>query len=195
MNFNILDLPLELITNILSLVPTKDLLLNVSLVNKYFYELSKNPSVHRNVTFSPFCSDQNQKEEAKKFLRNAICVEKLFINWNESFHVLSNSRDFESMVDCDEFLSELIEHENLKVLEVCKQKVTVSTKCIAKLGKSKWWKKLRRISMRIGPNKNPLARVDFNLALERLAASGLFGNESKILSSIYLLRLFTLTTL
>jgi hypothetical protein len=123
MQFHILDLPLEIVTKILSYVPTKDILLNVSLVSKSFYELSTNPSVHRSVTFTPYCfDDRGQKETAKKFLKNAICVENLFINWNESQQILSKSRILESsFINCDKYLFEMADQENLKVLEVCKR--------------------------------------------------------------------------
>ena len=166
---HILDLPPEIIYKIFSLVSTQDLLLNVARVSKSFHIIAKNPLVHRSVTFSPHCSDNFEKAEAKKFLRDCFLMKELHINWDETYQVFPavNRPEFKNV---DEFLIEVIlNHDHLRVIDVCKCRIAVSTVCFAKLGHATWWQNLEKFSLNIEQNKKKQAMGDLGPAFKKLA--------------------------
>ena len=142
----------------------------------------------------PFCIDELQSQAAKRFLRSCVLLENLIINFDSPSRAFS-SVDYVDVdasfkyVNVDDFLYETIEHERLKTLHICKKRIVVSTKCLAKLGYSKWWTKLRQITLNLGPNKNPLARADLTRAFEMLATSGNMRHVDIKIPSKFLLKI------
>ena len=167
-SLQILDLPPEIVFKIFSLISTQDLLLNVALVSKSFHAIVKNPLVHRTVMFSPYCSGGFHKVQALKFLRKCVLMKELIIKWDETAEVFPVQESFREF-SVDEFLSELVfHHDQLRVIDVCKRQTIVSTTCLATMGRASWWKKLEKISLTLGPIKNPLARAGLIAAVEKL---------------------------
>jgi hypothetical protein len=109
---------------------------------------------------------------AVKFLSSANLIKELHVRNNRALKQLQFGTEDEGSAEtiyCDRILLAISNHPNVKVLDT--KCGTVSTTCLAELGKCRWWSKLRKISMKLGPNKNPLARAGMIFAMDVLAKS------------------------
>jgi len=68
-------MPPEILTKILSKLCTFDVLRKVALVSRQFYELSKSPAAHINVSVSY----RAKRRRAVKFLRSTTMIQRLHI--------------------------------------------------------------------------------------------------------------------
>ena len=66
----ITSLPVEILLTIFTYIPTYDLLQNVSRVSKYFYAMTRDPDVHRSVTFT----NHVNTDKAIEFLKDKTKV-------------------------------------------------------------------------------------------------------------------------
>jgi len=161
----ILFLPPEILTRILSHLPTSDLLQNVALVSSYFNQLANSPKVHLNVSFSEISDETG----AINFLQKAILIKELqitaakFWQWQPQRKKIS---------DYKKLLAAISTFSHLKTVEVCGA-VTLETFVLLK--KSKWWKRLTRIQMCLDyEEKDPLLVQEFDLVIKD------FGSKSKM---------------
>ena len=76
----ITSLPVEILLTIFTYIPTYDLLQNVSRVSKYFYAMTRDPDVHRSVTFT----NHVNTDKAIEFLKDKTKVNNSFINFFQS---------------------------------------------------------------------------------------------------------------
>ena len=147
----IYDLPTELLVMIFSKISTVGLLLNVALVSKKFYELTKNPGVHRVVTFK-HTNHQLWKQCAEKFLKMAIQLDELHIKRMGTWLLEEFSPPPFSLPEpcvMDDVILATLKHPHVKVIDICPKAGAVSLNCISKLRQAKWWTKLTKISLKI----------------------------------------------
>ena len=170
---NILDLPPELIFKILAHVSTKDLLRNVALASTAFYHYTKNPGIYRCVSLS-LPRSTCDLQSASLFLQNLLLLEELYIKPDYSSKILNpigHQNEKYMPENLEKMFTGILEHDHLKVLDICQFSYVVSTTCLAALGRAKWWPYLTKISLNLGPNKNPLARAGIRLAFKLLENS------------------------
>lgn len=77
----ITTLPVEILLTIFSYIPTYDLLQNVARVSKYFYALTRDPDVHRSVTFT----NHVNTDKAIEFLKDKTKVATYFIVFDKVY--------------------------------------------------------------------------------------------------------------
>ena len=104
----------EVLTKILSFLPTFDVLRNVGRVSKRFYELSKHPQSHINVCLSLMFADNTTSE----FLRQATQMRTLSIGFSKARHVSRTFQDKKNNVDDLNMLLVLRDHQQLRSLEI-----------------------------------------------------------------------------
>jgi len=172
------DLPNELLVKIFSNISTFGLLLNVALVSKRFYELTKNPEVHRVVTLK-LTGHQLWKQSAENFLKTAIQLKELHIKRNgtwdsEDYSPLSTS--LPEICVMDDVILATLQHPHLKVIDICLTAGAVSVNCISKLRRAEWWTKLTKITLKIETNKKDttlkLDEEEVTTALQTLGKAG-----------------------
>jgi hypothetical protein len=109
------DLPPEVLTKILSFLPTFDVLRNVGRVSKRFYELSKHPQSHINVCLNLMFADNTTSE----FLKQATQMRTLSIGFSIAGHVNRTFQDWKNNAyDPDDMLLVLRDHQQLRSLDV-----------------------------------------------------------------------------
>jgi hypothetical protein len=175
---NILSLPMEILTKILSMLSTYDLLVNVSRVSKHFNNFIKSPGVHIRVTFFMYAYNT----DTLKFLKTAKLMKELQIGKSIGFFGRQwedeESKIFGEMASSyDDMLESLSEHEHLKSFSFdVELPLTPDTGII--LGKSKWWAKVTKLSLNIDSdseldweNKFDPNFHQFRLALKLLESS------------------------
>ncbi len=168
---NVMSLPTEILVKILSYVPTQDLLENVALVSKYFYQLTQSPTAHINVTLK----DSVNRDRAAKFLKSKTLIRQLKMIRPLDFpieakHEPRMSRERDTKVDDSSEESDddiraysndhnndddgaglivlsIRNHPHLRVLEM---DTTISYEAFKLLMKSKCWKNLTSIRFSIG---------------------------------------------
>jgi hypothetical protein len=111
---SITDLPPEVLTKILSFVPTFDVLRNVGRVSKRFYELSKHPQSHINVRLNLGFADNSTSD----FLRQATQMRTLSIDYSTVVYVRRTFRNLDNGYDTDDMLLVLRDHQQLRSLEI-----------------------------------------------------------------------------
>jgi hypothetical protein len=112
---NIIDLPPEILTKILSYLATFDVLRNVGRVSKQFYELSKHPQSHIHVCLNLMFADNSTSD----FLRQATQMRTLSIGFSIVDHVRRTFQDWKNNAyDPDDMLLVLRDHQQLRSLEV-----------------------------------------------------------------------------
>ena len=110
------DLPPELLTKILSYLPTFDVLRNVGRVSKKFYNLSRDPESHINVRLDLIAMEKLTSD----FLRRATLMRKLTVQYSMPYetHVRQMFRDREEDVELDDLVLALRDHQHLRSLEI-----------------------------------------------------------------------------
>ena len=183
------NLPVEILTKILSYVSTYYLLTNVALVSKSLYAFTKTPGVHLTVSFSA----NSDEKSAVKFLEKARLIQELYVtkpkyfSWNDStFHL------HQQMELCDKVVSAVISHYHLKVLCIDDTfKWGLSQKCFASLKAAKWWKNLAKISLAVFPHDN--VSEEFCSAVRELGSNGTLQHLNICCDKIMSLSVQTLT--
>ena len=183
------NLPVEMLTKILSYMTTYDLLTKVALVSKSLYGFIKTPGVHLTVSFSV----NSDEKSAVKFLEKARLIQELhvtkpkYFSWNDStFHL------HQPMKLCDKVVSAVISHSHLKVLCIDDTfKWGLSQKCFASLKAAKWWKNLAKISLEVFPRDN--VSEEFCSAVRELGSNGTLQHLNICCNEIMSLSVQTLT--
>lgn len=137
-NHNNSSLPVEILIKILSQVATDDLLRNVAIVSKQFYEITKYPEVHLNVRIL-FCSDP---AKGVHFLQRTTRIRELIVSGKK-----------EVVVGCEPLLLAVRTHPHLRALKCVPM---ISEKCFIELSEAVWWTKLTLIDVIVG-SPNPFA--------------------------------------
>src|SRR5574343_1695946 len=118
------DLPDEVLLNILSYLPTSDLVLNMSLVSKRFNRLSKDREAHTSVTFAKDLNLLRYRETSHDFLKEKPSIEHVKVS---TLHWRPVSQDPEhnsqvtelSMEGIHQFFTHLVfKQERIKSLSI-----------------------------------------------------------------------------
>ena len=179
---NILFLPTEILTKILSYLSTYDLLQNVALTSRFFSQLSKSPKVHLNVSFSVLSDETG----AIDFLRKVILIEELqikpvkFWQWKPDRKKISNYKSL---------LETISKFPHLKAIKTFSR---VSLDAFVSFKDSKWWNKLTKIQMYLDyQDKDPSLIREFDLAIKNIGSKSkmkkfqLFGKDLHFESKHY----------
>jgi len=191
METNITDLPVEILSKIFKNISTTDLLQNVALVSKCFYQVTKTPQSHRCISMTI----RTNLKKAKLFLEQATLIESLFIKIEaKKCHLnggkIKNEKQTKHLLD--PLLEPLAKHHQLQHLEIISLDLgswslhgpkyipangIITRNCIAKLGQSTWWPKLKTLILPITNEPQNCANskavdVLFAEALNLLSSSG-----------------------
>ena len=165
-------LPTEILCHILSYLPTRDVLANVALISTRFYDLSKDPSVHKVVKvqmqFSPSLFN---------FLKSASQMQELYLVMKHHGQQI------------DGLLSFITNHSKLSVLWV-ENPICLTWETFVHLQNSQWWPSLTKLNLSFEEDelfKCFFFTQSFDKALASLGANGTMthlGADCKVLSKV-----------
>ena len=140
------DLPNEILMKILSLLSTGDLLRNVALVSKRFYDITKEAPVHIHVKVDQECD----QDGAVMFLRRArflrsftISAKRFVVRKQETGEFFQDQRS----VSCDRLFLSLIQLEHVESISVLGEFMEINSATFIRLGAATWWKKLKKLHL------------------------------------------------
>ena len=166
----IIDLPPEILMNILARLSTHDLLITVANVSKYFYHLTKDPGVHIKVSL-PANIDQGP---AVNFLKQMSKIRELKIFTYDDLELQLKpkpcSENPDQQLFCDELLIAVSRHSNLRVIDVSGLHATAST--FNSLNATNFFTNLEQLSLHIEMTSGSFDRVHLELTIFDLSSIG-----------------------
>ena len=155
------SLPEEILIQILTLLSTRDILMNVAMTSKLFLHLSKVPGAHLTVSTSQEADDK----AAVRFLRKAFLMKKLYLTDRTISSVTRKG-------SCEEKLLAVTKHAHLEAV-IVEGRPRISLDCFNKLGRSKWWQNLKQFQLNIDEwEDGDLEDEDYAQTVATLGANG-----------------------
>jgi hypothetical protein len=179
-----MQVPPEILIKILQYLPTHDLLKNVARISKQFYELTKCPEVHLNVSLSETAQEAGALEFIKKAKHmtglTLASVQTLKMRSSYLFNTDINIK--KKGINVNKLLLAVCKHQHLRSIllgDTC----IISASTFMDLSKSDWWQKLHKFDVEI--DRQDLYRMQKNKEevdrfTEAVTHLGIDGNLTEI---------------